>query len=122
MAVSEEYKAFVVDLFSGLGPVRIRAMFGGAGIYADLPDGPLMFGLIADETVYLKTDDQNRSLFEAEGCEPFVYEAPGGKRGVMSYHRLPEALYDDPEELIHWARGALDCAIRNKKPKRKKKA
>ena len=40
------FHAFVVELFAGLGPVRIRRMFGGAGVYA----GEVMFALIDDET------------------------------------------------------------------------
>ncbi len=125
MAVSEDYKAFVADLFEPVGPVRIRAMFGGAGIYADLAEGPVMFGLIAFETVYLKVDDGNRADFEAAGMEPFVYESPAGKKGVMSYYQLPDDLYDDPAELKIWAQKALDAALRTgtaSKKRKKKKA
>ena len=38
-------------------------MFGGVGIYA----GELFFALIADDTLYLKADDQTRSEFERRG-------------------------------------------------------
>ena len=70
MAVSAEYKAFVREQLEALGPVRIRAMFGGAGVYLD----DFMFGLIAAETLYFKVDDQNRSPFEEEGQAPFMYQ------------------------------------------------
>jgi DNA transformation protein len=95
-------------------------MFGGAGIFRDR----LMFGLIADEQLYLKTDDHNRSDFEAEDCPPFTYEAKGEKRALMSYSLLPERLYDDPEELADWARKAFDAALRGDaaKPKSKRKS
>ena len=32
-----------------------------------------MFGLVADETLYLKADDANRSDFEERGLQRFVY-------------------------------------------------
>jgi DNA transformation protein len=118
MAVSLEYKAFVEELFEPVMPVRIRAMFGGAGIYS----GDVMFGLVADERVYLKADDLTREDFAAEGCGPFVWVAPDGKEMAMSYYALPDRLYDDTDELRAWALKALDVALRAKSAKPKTKA
>src|SRR5262245_63599789 len=84
-------------------------MFGGAGIYAD----GTMFGLVADGVIYLKADDLNAPAFERENLPPFTYETKDGKRGVMSYRRMPERLYDDPDELATWARDALAAAQRS---------
>lgn len=117
MAVSTEYKAFVLEQLAPLGQVRIRNMFGGAGVYY----GDLMFGLIAGEVLYFKADEINRPDFEAEGTEAFVYAPPSGKTITMSYWEVPERLYDEPEELTHWARNAIEAAVRGKKPKPKKK-
>ena len=44
--------------------------------------------------------------FKAEGLEPFTYRAGNGKRAMMSYWRMPERLYDDPDELAAWATDA----------------
>ena len=119
MAISQEYLDFVAEALEAFGPVDTRRMFGGAGLFRE----GLMFALIADEQLYFKTDDENRPDFEAEDCPPFVYEAKGGKRTVMSYSLAPERLYDDPEEMAEWARRAFDAALRadaaKKKPKRK---
>ncbi|HCX69423.1 TfoX/Sxy family protein [Parvibaculum sp.] len=117
MAVSDEYKAFVAELLEPLGTVRIRNMFGGAGVYLD----DLMFGLIAGETLYFKVDGRNRPDFEADEMGPFLYEPPSGKTVAMSYYELPERLYDDPDELVHWARKALDAALASKAAKSVKK-
>lgn len=124
MTVSTEYKAFVEELFEPFGSVRIRAMFGGAGVYADLPDGPVMFALIAFETLYLKVDDGNRSDFEEAGTEPFVYESKDGKRNISSYYRCPDDLFEDPQAMKLWAQKALDAALRSgtKAKKKKRKA
>ncbi len=118
MAVSEEYKRFVADILEGLGPVRIKNMFGGSGVYY----GDLMFGLIASETLYFKVDDQNRADFEAEDMEPFHYEPPSGKKIAMSFWEIPPHLFDESDELAQWARKSVEAAHRAKlaKPKRKK--
>ena len=99
----------IQELFSAFGAVAVRRMFGGAGIYAH----GTMFGLVADGVIYLKTDDLNASAFEREDLPPFTYETKDGMRGVMSYRRMPERLYDDPDELATWARAALAAAQRS---------
>jgi DNA transformation protein len=98
----------IQELFSVFGPVSVRRMFGGAGIYAD----GTMFALVARGVIYLKADEVNTPAFERENLAPFTYEFKDGKRGVMSYRRMPERLYDDPEELATWARDALAAARR----------
>lgn len=113
MAISGEYKAFVAEQLEPLGPIRIRNMFGGAGVYLD----DLMFGLIAGETLFFKVDERNRPDFEAEEMGPFVYEPPSGKAVAMSYYELPERLYDDPQALVEWARKSLDAALAAKAAK-----
>jgi DNA transformation protein len=68
-----------------------------------------MFGLVIDDTLYLKADDATKGTFEAEGLGPFLYSARG-RSVAMSYWRAPERLLDDPEEMVGWARTALDVA------------
>jgi DNA transformation protein and related proteins len=96
----------IVELFSSFGPVTVRRMFGGAGIYAD----DTMFGLIADGVIYLKAGEGNVAMFEREGLPPFTYARGDGEGIVMSYRRMPDRLYDDPDELVVWARAALAVA------------
>jgi DNA transformation protein len=98
----------IQELFSVFGVVAVRRMFGGAGIYAD----GTMFGLVADGVIYLKADQRNAPAFERENLPPFTYGTKDGMRGVMSYRRMPERLYDDPDELATWARAALAAAQR----------
>jgi DNA transformation protein len=99
----------IQELFSVFGTVAVRRMFGGAGIYAD----GIMFGLVADGVIYLKADERNAPAFERENLPPFTYATKDGTRGVMSYRRLPERLYDDPDELATWAGDALAAAQRS---------
>lgn len=96
----------IQELFAEFGAVNMRRMFGGAGLYAD----GVMFGLILDGQIYLKTDAATAKTFEREGCASFEYGTKTGKRAIMSYWRLPDRLYDDPNELAEWARTALSVA------------
>ena len=94
------------DLFHYFGPISLRRMFGGEGIYA----GEQIIGLVVDDRLYLKTTDSNRADFLAEGCEPFSYMR-GKKRMATSYYAVPEWLLDDPEEFAGWARKAHAAAL-----------
>jgi len=114
MAVNESLKALLQEQLAPLGNVTVRRMFGGAGVYCD----GLMFGLIARDTLYFKADDGNRAAYEADGMEPFTYEGRN-KPIQMSYWRVPERLFDEPDEMVEWARAALAAARRSgasKKP------
>ncbi len=94
-------------------------MFGGYGIYAD----DVMFALSTGGDLYLKADRDTQPGFEAEGSEPFSYEAKG-RRVVLSYWSVPDRLLDDADEMAIWARMALSTAKRaaKTKPGTKKKA
>ncbi len=118
MAVSAEFLEFLSEQLEGFGPVDVKRMFGGAGIFRE----GLMFGLIADEVLFLKVDDTTRADFENEQSGPFMYEK-NGKAMEMSYWRLPERLYDEPEEFTEWARKAFSVALQadSKKPARQRK-
>ena len=99
--------AFIHELFAPFGPVTVRRMFGGAGVWSQ----DLMFALVFDGALYLRVDDASIPDFEREGSRPFVYtraKSPGRVgRASLSYWRLPDRLYDDPDELASWARIAL---------------
>ena len=104
----------IVELFSDFGPVTVRRMFGGAGIYAD----GTMLGLVADGVIYLKAGDSNVAMFEREQLAPFTFSKRTGEHVVTSYRRMPDRLYDDPEELAAWAGTALTAARQRKAGRR----
>jgi DNA transformation protein and related proteins len=96
------------ELFARFGTVVVKRMFGGAGIYAQ----ERMFALVHDGVIYLKADPHNAPAFAREDLAPFTYTTRSGKRAVMSYRRMPDRLYDDPDELAAWAGEALAAARR----------
>ena len=106
---------YLSELFSEFGPVTVRRMFSGAGIFAD----GLMIALVVDGVIFLKADADIIPLFEGEGLSPFSYKRKRGRRTIMSYWRMPERLYDDPNELAEWARRSMAAARRSDAPKRR---
>lgn len=124
MAEAAADLAFAEDLFSGLGAVQARRMFGGAGLYA----AGLMFALVDEGRIYLKTDADLLADLKAAGAESWIYtERSGPKAGVpqeTSYWSLPESALDDPEQACAWARRALVVAEARKgaAPKRRRRS
>lgn len=109
------FAAHVADLLAPLGPVSARRMFGGVGLFY----GSVMFALIASDELYLKADARNRPDFEAEGEAPFGYDTKDGRRTLGSYWRAPARLLDEPDELVAWARKAVDAALAAAQPQAK---
>jgi DNA transformation protein len=118
VAASKEFLTFLIAQLAPLGSVTSRRMFSGAGIYCD---GVIFALVLRGDTLFFKVDDGNRPTYEAEGLEPFRYEAKGRTVEVGAYWRVPERLLDDPDEMLEWARAALAAGQRaagKKKPKK----
>src|SRR6185436_12090778 len=98
----------IIELFQEFGPVSVRRMFGGAGIFVD----GRMIGLVSRGVIYLKADAETIPAFEQERLAPFSYATREGERKLTSYWRMPDRLYDDIEELARWARAAHGAALR----------
>lgn len=107
MAVTPAYREFLLELLAPLGPVGLRRMFGGAGVFY----GGTMFGLVVDDTLYLKVSEANRPDFDAADMKPFSYKGRGGRTVSLGYYELPGGLLDEPDELLDWARKAILVAM-----------
>ena len=119
MAVTPDYREWILELLRPVGNVSGRAMFGGYGIYLD----GLFFALIADDTLYLKVDEDNLVEFESAGLGPFVYVTKDGDRMTMAYRQAPAEALESPAVMVAWARSGYGAALRakNRKPVRKRK-
>ena len=121
MTLSPEYRAYVIELFTPLGPIAVKSVFGFAGLLA----GGTMFGVVdGNQRIYLKTLAHDRAAYEKEGSEPLrVRPRPKGELVATSYYAIPERLYDEPEELLAWAKRACEAAAvsPSKKKKRRKR-
>jgi DNA transformation protein and related proteins len=116
--------AFIIELLSGCGPVTIKRMFGGAGVYA----GGVMIGLVANDVLHLKVDEALKRDLGAQGSEPFIWIPASGPRAGeavdMGYWRIPDAALDDADLAVMWARRAIEvahAAAAGKRPKSKRR-
>jgi DNA transformation protein len=108
MAASDSFGEFLREQLAPLGRVTMRRMFGKTGVFC----GGVMFAMVADDTLYFRVDDHNRAAFrEAEAFPPLRYEK-GGHSIDLSFWRAPERLFDEPDELMTWARAAAAAAHR----------
>jgi DNA transformation protein and related proteins len=114
MPVSQEYLNYVADQLTGLGQVKSKRMFGGAGLYLD----GIFFGLVADDVLYFKVDDTNKADYVAAGSGPF--KPFGNDSYEMGYYEVPGDVLEDPELMKEWAMKALSVAKMKKAPQRKK--
>ena len=113
ISAENEFVSYVVELLQPVGAVRARRMFGGHGLFLD----GLMFGLIADGTLYFKADRQARENYSQKGLEPFTYHRQG-KLMKLSYYQAPAEALEEGEELSAWAGDAYEVARRAASKKR----
>ena len=100
------------EMFSGLGPVTIKRMFGGKGIYYS----GLIIALEVDGEILLKADETTKADFAGAGSHQWHYE--GKKSGApvaMPYWAIPDEAIDDPETFGIWARKAYEASLRSRK-------
>jgi len=108
MAASESFGEFLREQLAPLGRITMRRMFGKTGVFCD----GFMLGMVRDNTLYFRVDGDNRAAFkEAQSFPPLNYEKKGGTID-LSFWRAPERLFDEPDELVAWARAALAAARR----------
>jgi len=123
MPKDQAYIQYLHELLEPLGKISTKIMFGGHGVYCN---GVIM-GIVIDETLYLKVDEQTKPLFGAVGSEPFVYEMKS-KHVEMSYWSAPDDAMESSEQMLPWAKHAYAAALRKveaaptKKRVRKKSA
>lgn len=115
-APPNEFARYCCDLLIEAGPCVARRMFGGYGISTDGLTLALLADLGAGEKLWLKADEASRPLFEAAGCERFVYMAKG-KAMSMNYYSAPDDAMESPQQMAGWARLALEAALKARQSK-----
>src|SRR5215469_60253 len=108
MVATDSFADFLREQLAPLGQISMRRMFGKTGVFCD----GLMLGMVRDNTLYFRVDDDNRETFkEAASVPPLNYEKKG-ETIDLAFWRAPERLFDEPDELVAWARAALAAARR----------
>ena len=106
MSRRSEFVEFVTEQMSFIGGLRVRAMFGGYGVYQD----DCIFAIIGDDRLYFKVDPITRAEFEAKGLSPFTYVARG-KSVTMQYFEAPPEVFEEPETMRSWVQKAYGAAV-----------
>ncbi len=97
-----------------MGFVTVKKMFGGASIYYE----GLIFGILADDILYFKVDDFNKSDYIMAGMKPF--KPFDDKPMLMPYYEVPVDILENREQLAEWAMKSL-MVSRNNPPNFKKR-
>ncbi len=108
MVASDGFAEFLRDQLAPLGRITLRRMFGKSGVFCD----GLMLGIVTEDTLYFRVDEQNRAAFKEAGAYPPLNYKKQGAIIDLAFWRAPERLLDEPDELIAWARKALEAATR----------
>jgi DNA transformation protein len=106
MAVQPQYLAYILDQLERLGALRSRRMFGAVGLYSN----ELFFGLIDDDTVFLKTDARNLEDYLSRNMPRFMPD-PARPAATLGYYQVPADIIEDTEALLTWARKAVEVAL-----------
>jgi DNA transformation protein len=107
MVASDTFAEFLREQLAPVGRVTMRRMFGKTGVFCD----GVMLGMVTENTLYFRVDDHNRAIFKEAECFPLNYEKKGSTID-LSFWRVPERLFDEPDELVIWAQAALAAARR----------
>ena len=108
MVASDSFAEFLREQLAPLGRITMRRMFGKTGVFCS----GLMWGIVADDTLYVRVDDHNRTVFKEVESEPPLNYEKQGRTIDLAFWRVPEHLLDEPDELLTWARAALAAAHR----------
>ena len=109
MAIPQEHLDFIAGQFDAFGPITVKRMFGGAGIFHE----GLMIAMVnRDLVLRLKVDEHNQADYEARGMKPF---SMGGKKKGMPYWEVPQDVVENRDQLAAWARKSYEAAVRSKK-------
>src|SRR5258707_12225026 len=108
MVASDSFAEFLREQLAPVGRVTMRRMFGKTGVFCD----GLMLGMVTENTLYFRVDGLNRAIFkEAESVPPLSYKKQGSTID-LAFWRAPKRLFEEPDELVTWARAALAAARR----------
>lgn len=115
MKCHSEYLNYLVECMAFIQDLRVRAMFGGYGLYQD----DLIFAIVVKDVLYLKSDAAIRNEFTRRGLRPFAYTVWSDKSVTMQYFEAPPDVFEQPEIMQEWTQKALGAALKAKKPPNK---
>ncbi len=67
----------------------------------------MIFGIVCQNRLYLKVDDQSRDDYLARGMGPL---RPNERQTLKAYYEVPPDVLADQEALLSWVKEAIRAA------------
>lgn len=109
-----EYLNYIMECMASIRDLRVRGMFGGYGLYQN----EIIFAIVVNDVLYLKSDAAIKREFSNRGLLPFTYTVGDGSV-TMQYFAASPDIFEQPEVMQEWIQKALGAALRAKKPPNK---
>lgn len=107
-APSTQFCDYLFDLLAPLGVLDTRRMFGGLSLRCN----DTHFAMIMHDRLYLVADEPLRERLIDAGGAIFSYEKQGKRVNVPRFVQVPDEMLEDGDDLLDFARAALDVALR----------
>jgi DNA transformation protein len=115
VSVSESFLTFVLEQLAAVREVSHKRMFGGIGLYS----GEWFFGVIDNDTLFFKVDDQTRPKYKKKKMTAF---APmPGEAAMEGYYQVPPSVLEDVDAMGEWAAEAVSVSKRAPARRRKRR-
>lgn len=104
MNLSQAYLDRVIARLSQVAAVSYRRIFNGIGIYYR----SVQFAIVINDHLYFRADEHSRPLYQQKGMTAFQPRAAVNVES--SFFQLPDDVLNQPAELKHWLRIAVEAA------------
>lgn len=106
MALTEDYKNFILDQLAGFGAFEIKNQFGGSALMCE----GVAFGKIKHDKLWLKVDNTNVDDFLNYGMEQYTYGKDNSRK--LHFYETPVDVIEDRDQLVAWAKKSLKVALK----------
>ena len=93
-----EFLQYALDLFSPLGRLTSKTLFGGNAILKN----NITFAMVFDGSTYLKTNKNTVKKYLDLNSKPLSYKK-NNKTINLRYYEIPVEILDEEDQLIQWA-------------------
>ena len=104
MNLSHAYLDRIMARLSQVAEVSYRRIFNGVGLYYR----GVQFAIVIHDRLYLRADEHSRPLYQRQGMAAFQPDSVANLDSC--FFQLPNYVLDQPDELRHWLRIAVEAA------------
>ncbi len=105
-ANTADFKAFILEQLHSIPQLQAKPFFGGIA----LSSHGVQFAMLMGNTLYFFVDKSTRASYETWGSVCFSYKTAKKTVQVKKYWSVPAHLLEEQDELVTWARTAIQVA------------